>query len=418
MTIASGVEKKLVLAPQATKGTEAIQALGTAQFLRRVTSNLDMTKETYESNEINANRQMADMRHGVQSVEGTLNGELSAGTYDLLMAALLRKDFVAGVTSGVNADVTTAVTSGAAGTFTSAATATFLTDGFKVGDVVRCTGHSGGDATNNNDHNCMITAVTELIMTGYMLDGQPFVADAAGDDIDITVVGKKTWVPETAHTEDWFTLEHNFSDLDLSETFWDVKINTMAFKVPATGMSTIDIGLMGLNHTNKEAGESPWFTSVVAASTGGVLASVDGAIFVGGAQIALITSIDFDIAGGLTSEPVVGSNVKPDIFDGRVTVKGTMTVFFQDATMRDYFEDETEVAVNLAITDNDDADAEFIAASMPRVKMGGASKDDGEKGIVQTMPFVALFNTTGGDETGASATDELATTISIQDSTL
>jgi hypothetical protein len=58
-----------------------------------------------------------------------------------------------------------------------------------------------------------------------------------------------------------------------------------------------------------------------------------------------------------------------------------------------------------------------MAFSMPRVKVGGAGKDDGEKGIIQTMPFVALFNTTGAtNATGAVST--LATTLSMQDSTL
>jgi hypothetical protein len=192
----------------------------------------------------------------------------------------------------------------------------------------------------------------------------------------------------------------------------------MAVKLPATGLATIDTGLMGLNHTNKAAGDSPYFSAVLAASTGGVLAAVNGAIYVQGTKIALITGMDFDIAGNLSSEAVVGSNVKPDIFDGRVMVKGNMTLFFEDATFRDYFENETEVSITCVFTDDNSATADFLAFTMPRVKVGGASKDDGEKGIVQTMPFVALFDTSAGPDTGATATDSLATTLSIQDSTL
>jgi hypothetical protein len=109
--------------------------------------------------------------------------------------------------------------------------------------------------------------------------------------------------------------------------------------------------------------------------------------------------------------------VKPDIFDGRVAVKGNMTVFFEDATFRDYFENETEVTINCVLTTEDTATADFLSFTFPRVKVGGASKDDGEKGIVQTMPFVALFNADGDD--GVTCTvDSLATTLSIQDSTL
>ena len=75
MATASGVEKKLILAPQAAQGTVAVANLATAQYLRRVTGTFNMTKETYQSNEIRADRQVGDMRHGVRSVEGTLGGE-------------------------------------------------------------------------------------------------------------------------------------------------------------------------------------------------------------------------------------------------------------------------------------------------------------------------------------------------------
>jgi hypothetical protein len=412
---ASGVEKKVVLCIQSAKATIAPAATATAQFLRRVTSSLNMTKETYQSNEINSNRQVADFRHGVQSIEGSIAGELSPGAYSLFMAAILRKAWIQGVNSGAHADVTAAATTGAAGTFTTVA-GTWLTDGFKVGDVVRFTGWAG--VLTNNDHNFMITALTETIMTVVGLDGVPPAAEAATDSVTATVVGHKVWVPETAHTEDWFTIEHNFSDVDLSELYWDLKVNTMAVKLPATGIATIDFGLMGLNHTNKAAGDSPYFSAVLAADTHGVLAAVNGALYIQGTKIALLTGLDFDVAGNLSSEGVVGSNVKPDIFDGRVVVKGNMSVFFEDATFRDYFENETEVSINAAFTSSNDPNAEFLAFSMSRVKVGGASKDDGEKGIIQTLPFVALFDTGAGPATGATATDHLATTLSIQDSSL
>jgi hypothetical protein len=42
---------------------------------------------------------------------------------------------------------------------------------------------------------------------------------------------------------------------------------------------------------------------------------------------------------------------------------------------------------------------------------GGASKDDGEKGIVQTIPFTALIPATGG-----SGYDNEQTTLMIHDS--
>jgi hypothetical protein len=417
MGIASGIEKKLILAPQATKGTCAAADLATAQYLRRVTSSLNVVKETYQSNEMRADRQIADFRHGVQSIEGSLAGELSPGTYEKFMAAILRKAWVAAPASGAASDVAAAVTTGAAGTFTSTSAATFLTDGLKVGDVIRWTGWTTTGA-GNNGRNFLITALTEKVMTGVMLDGLPVVEKIAGDPVTATGVGSKVWTPTTGHTEDWFSLEHHYSDLDLSEVFYDVKVNSMSIKLPPSGIAGIDIGLMGLNYSNKAAGESPYFTEVLPAATGGALAAVNGALYVQGVKVALLTGLDINIAANLSSEAVVGSNIKPDIFDGRVIVTGNMTVYFEDATFRDYFINETEVSVSAAFTTNNTATADFIAFTMPRVKVGGAGKDDGEKGIVQTMPFTALFDTGAGADKGATATDSLATTLSIQDSTV
>lgn len=410
MPTAQGIAKKLVIAQQTAKGTIAAVNAASAVYLRRVSSDLNLKKETYQSNEIRPDMQVGDFRHGVRSVDGTIAGELSPGTYNLFMASVLRQAWQTQATTGAQTTITAAVTTAPAGTFTRPG-GSFLTDGFKVGDVVRWTGWTV--ATANNAHNFLITALTATVMTVYPLDGVSIVAKAAGDSVTCVTQGKKTWTPATGQTADFYTIEHNYSDLDLSEVFTDCAVNSMAIKLPATGMATIEANMLGLNMTPYAAANAPYFTSPAAASAYGVLASVNGALYVQGVQVALLTGLDFSIAANLSSEAVVGSNVKPDIFRGRVVITGNMTVFFQDATFRDYFINETEVSINAAFTSNNLPNADFLAFTMPRVKVGGSSKGDGEKGIIQTMPFTALYNTSGG-----AAVNSLATTLSIQDSTL
>ena len=53
---------------------------------------------------------------------------------------------------------------------------------------------------------------------------------------------------------------------------------------------------------------------------------------------------------------------------------------------------------------------DFVSFTMPRIKVGGNSKDDGQKGIVQTVPFTALLNTSSATNNGDF------TTLMIQDS--
>jgi hypothetical protein len=67
-------------------------------------------------------------------IAGTLKGELSAGTYDLEFAALLRKDFATAFTAITGASLTIA---GSGPTYTvTRATGDFLTGGVKRGMVV------------------------------------------------------------------------------------------------------------------------------------------------------------------------------------------------------------------------------------------------------------------------------------------
>jgi hypothetical protein len=404
-TIASGISKLLTFKKQSGLGT--IATTGSAQNLRRTSSTLDKKKATYASKEIRPSQQRADFRHGVVGVDGTISGELSVGTYQSFTESICRQAVLAAVTSGALTDVTAASTSGAAGTFTTVA-ANWLTLGFKIGLVFRWSGWATTGATNNAT-NMIITALTTTVMTVARLDGLPIGAKTAGDSVTALETGKHTFVPQSGHTRDYYTIEHNFADIVQSEVFTDCVMTQMNVKLPATGMAGIDFMVKGLNMT---AGTTGYFVTPSAVSSGTVLAAANGVLYVAGVAVALITGLNFSIKGNYTTiGGVVGSNVEPDIFPGDVTVDGQITVLFANATFRDYFVNETEVSIICAFTTDNTATAGFQAYSMPRVKMGGANKDDGEKGLVMTMPFTALENVAGG-----TGTSTFATTIAIQDS--
>lgn len=403
--IATGVFKQLIAKKQSALGTAASGA--SAQIYRRVSSNLDLKKATYKSNEIRPSMQRADFRHGLRSVDGTVSGELSVGTYQKFIESTLRAASASAVTTGAIATVTAAVTTGASGTFTRSS-GSYFTDGFKVGMVVRWTGWAT-TGTANNTHNFLITALTATVMTGTMLDGVAVGAKASGDTVTCTEVGKHVAIPQTGHTKDYWTIEHNFSDIVQSEQFVDCVFGAMNVKLPPTGMATIDFEVKGLNMTT---GTSSVFTSPSSASTGATLAAVNGAVYVSGTAVGNITSLDFSVNGN-TSTPggVVGSNVDPDIFQGAFDVTGNMTVLFSDATMRDYFLNETEISIIAVFTSGTSASADFQSHVFHRVKVGGASKDDGEQGLKLTVPFTALENTSGG-----TGTSSMATSYWMQDS--
>jgi hypothetical protein len=401
MGAGSGVYKQVTYKAEVTYGV--MPAAATAQSMRRVTSGLGLSKDTYQSNEIRPDFQVSDFRHGLRKVAGPLSGELSAKTYADFIAASVKKDFVAGV-SVVAASITIGGTAGA-WTITRAA-GSYLTDGFKIGDVVRLT--AGTFNAANLSKNIQVTAVTATVLTGVVLNASALVTEGPIASATVAVFGKKTMVPQTGHTDKSFSIEHWHPDVPASEVFTGCKVSKITFTLPATGMATVAVDFMGKDAT---PGVAQYFTSPTPVTVTGTMAAVNGVVKVGSVTGGTITSATIVIDCAQSSEPGIGSNTADQVATGRVIVTGQVTAKFDSTVLRDAFYNETEISAYLAFTADNTASSDFIAFSLNRLKVNGADKDDGEKILIQTIPYQALINNAGG---AALATD--LTTISIQDS--
>ena len=402
MPISKGTAKVVAYKKETTWGQLA-GATGGKQ-LRRVTADFNLEKETYESSEIRTDRQTADFRHGVRSATGNLSGELSPKTYSDFMAAVVARDFSA-VTALSGLSVTIAA-SGDLYTVTRSA-GSFIADGIKVGNVVRLTG--AGLNTNNSNKNLLVVSMTATVLTVEVLNSTPMVAEGPIASVGVSVPGKQTYVPKTGHTDDSFTVEQWFGDIAQSEVYTGMKVGSMAVSLPATGLTTVDFSFTGKDLTQK--GTTQYFTSPTAQGTEGIFAAVNGAMVVNGKVVCLVTSADFTIERALENATAVGCNRIAEIFTGRITVTGNLSVYFQDADFRNYFDDETPVSIVMALTTNNAAASDFVSFVLPKVKLNGHTVDDGELGLTASVPFQALLN----DVTNTGLIDS---TVMIQDSTL
>lgn len=401
MTTASGLLKQVKYKVESAFGT--VPAASSAQLLRRVSSSLDLSKDSFQSNEIRTDYQVADLRHGMRRVGGTISGELSPATYKDFLAAILKKDFAAGV-SATGMSITVAA-SAPNYTITRAA-GSFITDGFKTGDVVRLT--AGSFNANNLNKNALIVSLSATVATVRLLDSSlTMTAEGPIASATLAVTGKKTLVPSTSHTDKSWSIEHWFADVPASEVFSGCKVSRVAINLPPTGLATIAIDFVGKDITTSA---SEYFTSPTAATTSTALAAVSGVVRCAGAAVANVTGLSLDISSAQSGEAVVGANTVPFLAQGRTIVTGSVTMTFESTTYRDLFINETDnTSVRVVLTTSSDAAADFIGFNMERVKFQGATKDDGEKTLTMTLPFQALLYQAGG-----SALD--ATTISIQDS--
>lgn len=401
--IPTGVQVDVVIKEETTNGVAADGASG-GVYLRRVSCDLDLSKDTYESDEIVKHYQVQDMRHGMRKVSGALRGRLAPGAYALPVGHGLRRAFTTGVTSTAT---TYAATTAA---FTDSGTG-FLAAGYKNGDIVVPAGFSGS-GTGNNGRYYLIQALTAGTMAVTNPDGSAptLVADAAGESVVLSVVGKKTWVPTTGHINKAVTVEKLYhTTTPISEVYVGVKQNTIDILLPATGLAGIDFGMIGVNRM--PLGTAAYFAAPAAASTVGIAAAVNGALMYQGSVIGVITNLGIKIDNGMTTGAVVGRNYTPDVFVGRVRVSGQIDAYLEDAAFLQAFDNETEVSIVSVFTLDSSSAPKFISVVMPRVKLGDAKKSDSEGPIMVTAPFTALYNSAGGAN---QATEQ--TTISIQDS--
>ena len=411
MAIATGLFKSVAYKAESAWGTAP--SAGSAQYVRRVASTLKKGKGTFQSQEIQTDRQHRDYRHGAEIVSGDISGELSPLTFDAFFAAVLGASaFSSAATTGALTNVTAAAGS-PPGTFTRAA-GSYLTDGFKVGDIVRWTGWTSGTSAANNARNYRITGLTALIMTvgtaATGASGQPeaVVAQASGDSVTCTVVGKKVLTPTSSLADPSFAIEEWHSDVAQSHIYLGCKPTGFQLQADPTGIARITFPFLGKTVTT---GTSQYYTTPTAVTTSRLLAGVNGKLSIGGTDFATVTGLSLTVAGGHNAEAVVGSVTTPGIFPGMIDVSGSLSVLFENATLRDAFYTETETSLRFHMTTTNDVNADFVSFVMPRIKISGFDPNDRPQAIQHTIPFMALNNTSGG-----SGINSDAATLIIQDS--
>jgi len=397
-----GINKVVVWKKEASWGVKPVDTGG--QTARRVTASFQLEKDTYQSNEINTSQQVKDFRHGTRRATGSLSGELSGNAYTDLVAAALRQDFDAGPTTGAVATIEASEVTGASTFIRSAGS--FVTDGFKVGMIVSV---SGFDTAANNGL-FIVTGVTatDLEVAHFDEDGA-LVNEAEGDTVTIVAPGKLTWIPALAvdRTDDSFTVEEWFPDTTISRTFLGMQVDTMALNISPNSMVTVDFGFLGKNA--EPATGSRYFASPTAQPNENIYSGPDGVLVINGTANRLTTSLTLNVANGIVQEAVIGSTSIGAKSRGKANVTGSLTSIFADDDYLNLFDAETEVSVTYALRSADGTEA--FSVHMPRVKLGSATTDDGEKTIILSTDYQALERIDGD-------TAFQATTLMFQDTTI
>jgi hypothetical protein len=388
MALQNAVNVSIAYAKESTFGTPA--SAGSSQSIRRVSSSLSLSKESFASNEVRPDQQVSDLRHGMRSVTGGIEGELSLQTYDDWLASLLRGTWAAG-TSLSQSQLTSVAASASAGTFTFGG-GDPVALGLRLGDVVRF----GTVNASINGRNFRIVGFGGTTNRTVTVFPKPAV-DVASPVTTFTVAvqGRKL---TTGVLKDSYTIEQVNPDLDNSERYVGVRMNSASISLPPNGMATVSWDMMGQDGTILSGASSPYFTAPTAAPNTGIFAGLNGSLRIAGAERAVVTALDFQVTNNLSMQGVVGSPIAPEIFFGRMVLTGNVSAYIEDTSLIDAFvaESEVDIVSQLDLAAIGGAAPDFLVFNMQRVKLSGYSKTVGpDGGVIATFPFQALLPTAG-----------------------
>jgi hypothetical protein len=361
-------------------------------------------RESLESDEVRPSRQVTDIRHGFSNITGSLGFELSLGSHTTLISTALGGTWTKPAVGGAPNLAIAAATPTAGKARITRAAGSFLTEGFRLGDVINTTLFVAG--ANNKQWQILAVTATTIDLAD---PGAVAVTAASAAGPTITFAG---WRMDSRTTLRTLTIERRFNGIGYYDVFKGVTVNEFSVDVAPKEITTGATTMLGMTSTAKTA-SSIATTGLASAPLTGPMTAFTAGIYEGGTQQAYMTALNLTLNNNRTTEGVIGSAFSPAIFEGRARVTGSATFFLADATMANKFYNETSSSITLRLQDPTTA-TEFVAITIPKVKYMSDNIDPPQEGPVPvSMDFVGL-GTTVVDPSGAT----VETSFTIQVSTL
>jgi len=382
--MANQTGKGLIIAFKVEATLNTAPGASSAEVLRLTASpGLKLSKALIQSQEIRPDGLTALARHGSRRVEGSYGGELSVGSFDTILEAVVR---TTAVTAVAVTEATASLASITFGTNTVDATSTsagsgFLEAGIRVGDVLRVTGTGGA----NDSLNAQVQAVATHTVT---VGASSFTVDASAATSFVLTIGKKL-KNATTPTRRSFYVDEYHQDIDLSEVFGGVRWTGFQLQGTPDGMAQLTLSALGMSATALATGTSPYYTTPTE-YTSLPLVFADAVLTVGGVAVSVATGFSLNYQLTANTLPVIGSSITPDVFDNEARLDGSLTVLRQDLDELTNFINETELELTILLQEPGSAPKAYIGLFVPRLVLTDNDAQLGsDGGMVETIPWTA-----------------------------
>jgi len=192
----------------------------------------------------------------------------------------------------------------------------------------------------------------------------------------------------------FFSVEDYAADIDQARVFTGLSVSTMGISLAPNQMVTTTFGMVGKDMTISGTEKTQ-----DAASGAAPFDAYSGDISIGnvgaGSAVAIVTGLDFTLTNSFAPTFVIGDDSAPSLEYGRAEVEGTLTAYFEDASLINRFLNETETEIEVSVDDPTGGNAYTFL--FPRVKINSADVGvDGPTSRMISLSFVALYDTTEG----------------------
>jgi len=378
MTVfAAGSEHSLRYCSEATFG--ATPPTPNMIDLRHTGTGLILSKDTFQSAELRADRQISDFRHGNKRSQGDVNIELSFAEYDSFIEAGLGGTWQSATLASAT-DIKCAKTANRIYT-----TTTTFTSLFEAGDVIYASGFTKTDGINNQ-----IYVISSVLATSLSLKTVPNAIATTETSVKAVKLTRQPSVKAGVEKRS-FTIEREFGDIDKYGRFTGCMVNTFSLSLKPNAIVTGTFNFVG--KTAAYAGTA-LDSSPTSSQTGSPLDAFTGKLYENDVEAGLITGIDLTLDNTANPNFVVGSPFASNVSLGRSNLTGTVTAYFQNMDMLNKFVNETESSLEVYLgegTHGSDSYRIFI----PRIKYGSADNTaNDEAPIEMRMDFQALLDST------------------------
>jgi hypothetical protein len=194
-----------------------------------------------------------------------------------------------------------------------------------------------------------------------------------------------------------FSIEDYAADMDQARLFTGMAVNQASFSIQPNQMVTTTFGFVGkgmsISQTEKTIDAATVNQPFDAYSGDISIGDFDGSL----SALATVTSVEFSVNNSLNPTFIVGTDETPCLEYGRAEIEGTITAYFNDATLINRFLDETETAFDVSVNDpTGNSEYKFF---FPKIKINSAEAPvSNPQSRLITMSFVALYDDSAGGE--------------------